>query len=91
AKKDVENVVKYDRTDPSLIMWVIGNEVEEQNNPQGEKVARQWQDIIQNLDKTLPVSKGRDRPDHGLKNNRAATRDIAGWNYSPHKDKEEDK
>lgn len=70
-------------------MWFIGNEVEEQSNPQGAKVARQLQDIIHNLDKTRPVSNGMDRPDHVLKNNMAATLDIAGFNYRPHKYQEE--
>lgn len=89
AKKDLENVVKHYRNDPSVIMWFIGNEVEEQSNPQGAKVARQLQDIIHNLDKTRPVSNGMDRPDHVLKNNMAATLDIAGFNYRPHKYQEE--
>ncbi|WP_406628371.1 DUF4982 domain-containing protein, partial [Ornithobacterium rhinotracheale] len=89
AKKDLENVVKHYRNDPSVIMWFIGNEVEEQSNPQGAKVARQLQDIIHHLDKTRPVSNGMDRPDHVLKNNMAATLDVAGFNYRPHKYQEE--
>ena len=70
-------------------MWFIGNEIEEQSNPQGAKVARKLQDIIHKYDKTRPVSAGMDRPDAVLKNNMAATMDIAGFNYRPFKYQEE--
>ena len=46
AEKDLTNLVKHYRNNPSVIMWFIGNEVEEQSNIEGSRVARFLQDVI---------------------------------------------
>ncbi|MDO4230039.1 MAG: glycoside hydrolase family 2 TIM barrel-domain containing protein [Capnocytophaga sp.] len=83
AEKDLTNLVKHFRNNPSVVMWFIGNEVEEQSVMEGAKVARFLQDIIKKNDPTRPVSNGMDRPDHVFANNMAATMEIAGFNYRP--------
>lgn len=83
AEKDLTNLVKHYRNNPSVVMWFIGNEVEEQSVPEGAKVARFLQDIIKKHDPTRPVSNGMDRPDHVFNNNMAATMEVAGFNYRP--------
>lgn len=85
AEKDLTNLVKHYRNNPSVIMWFIGNEVEEQSNIEGSRVARFLQDVIQKYDSTRPISNGMDRPDDILKNNMAATMDLVGFNYRPFK------
>ena len=85
AEKDLTNLVKHYRNNPSVIMWFIGNEVEEQSNIEGSRVARFLQDVIRKYDFTRPISNGMDRPDDILKNNMAATMDLVGFNYRPFK------
>lgn len=85
VEKDLTNLVKHYRNNPSVIMWFIGNEVEEQSNIEGSRVARFLQDVIRKYDATRPISNGMDRPDDILKNNMAATMDLVGFNYRPFK------
>ena len=83
AEKDMMTVLHHYRNNPSVVMWCIGNEVEEQSNKQGAKVARFLQDICHREDPTRPVTNGMDRPDHVFSNNMAAIMDVAGFNYRP--------
>ena len=81
AEKDVTNVLHHYRNNPSVVMWCIGNEVGEQSDPQGAKVARFLQDICHREDPTRPVTNGMDRVDHVLNNHMAAIMDVPGFNY----------
>lgn len=81
AEKDLANVIHHYRNNPSVVMWCIGNEVEEQSNKQGAKVARFLQDICHREDPTRPVTNGMDRPDHVFSNYMGATIDVPGFNY----------
>lgn len=83
AEKDLMNVLHHYRNNPSVVMWCIGNEVEEQSNRQGSRVARFLQDICHREDPTRPVTNGMDRPDHVFSNNMAAMMEVAGFNYRP--------
>ncbi len=88
AEKDLTNLVKHYRNNPSVLMWFIGNEVEEQSAESGSQVAYYLQSIVQKLDPTRPVSNGMDRPQDILHNNMAATMQLAGFNYRPFKYRE---
>ena len=81
AEKDLENLIHNFRNSASVIMWCIGNEVEEQSHPQGAKVARFLQDIVKREDPTRPITNGMDRPDHVFSNGMAAIMDVPGFNY----------
>lgn len=83
AEKDITNVLRHYRNNPSVVMWCIGNEVEEQSNRQGAQVARFLQDICHREDPTRPVTNGMDRPDHVFANNMAAIMQVPGFNYRP--------
>lgn len=83
AEKDITNVLHHFRNNPSVVMWCIGNEVEEQSNRQGTKVARFLQDICHREDPTRPVTNGMDRPDNVFSNNMAAIMEVPGFNYRP--------
>lgn len=83
AEKDLTNLIHHYRNSPSVVMWCIGNEVEEQSNPQGSRVARFLQDICHREDPTRPVTNGMDRPDDVLKNNMAGMMQVVGFNYRP--------
>lgn len=81
AEKDLVNLIHNFRNSASVIMWCIGNEVEEQSHSQGAKVARFLQDIVKREDPTRPITNGMDRPDHVFSNGMAAIMDVPGFNY----------
>lgn len=83
AEKDITNVLHHYRNNPSVVMWCIGNEVEEQSVREGSKVARFLQDICHREDPTRPVTNGMDRPDHVFSNNMGAIMEVPGFNYRP--------
>lgn len=86
VEKDLVNLVRHYRNNPSVVMWCIGNEVPDQwNGDRGPKLSRMLQDICHREDPTRPVTQGMDAPDAVVNNNMAATMDVAGFNYRPHK------
>lgn len=86
VEKDLVNLIRHYRNHPSIVMWCIGNEVPDQwNGKQGPKLSRMLQDICHREDPTRPVTQGMDAPDAVVNNNMAATMDVAGFNYRPHK------
>lgn len=89
AEKDLVNVVRHYRNNPSVVMWCIGNEVPDQwKGDQGPKLSRYLQDICHREDPTRPVTQGMDAPDAVVNNNMAAVMDVAGFNYRPFKYRE---
>ncbi|QDA60266.1 beta-galactosidase GalB [Hymenobacter jejuensis] len=85
SEKDIVNMVRRDRNNPSVIMWSIGNEVPDQSTPGGNKIAKRLQDICHREDPTRPVASGMDRFDADIQNNFASILDIPGFNYKPHR------
>ncbi|MBR8720158.1 Beta-galactosidase BoGH2A [Bacteroides pyogenes] len=89
AEKDLVNLLHHYRNNPSVVMWCIGNEVPDQwNGERGPKLSRFLQDICHREDPTRPVTQGMDAPDAVVNNNMAAVMDVAGFNYRPHKYRE---
>ncbi len=84
AEKDLVNLIRNYRNNPSVVMWCIGNEVPNQWDEEGNKIARFLQDICHREDPTRPVTQGMDAPDAVINNNFAAVMDVAGFNYRPH-------
>lgn len=85
AEKDLVNLIRHYRNNPSVVMWCIGNEVPEQGSPDGSKVARYLQDICHREDPSRPVTQGMDNPDAVINSSFAPTMDVAGFNYRPFK------
>lgn len=83
AEKDLVNLIRHYRNNPSILMWCIGNEVPEQAAQGGVKRARFLQDICHREDPSRPVTQGMDNPGAVINNNFAAIMDIAGFNYRP--------
>lgn len=88
AEKDMVNMLRHYRNNPSVVMWSIGNEVPTQCSPEGYKVAKFLQDICHREDPTRPVTCGMDQVDCVLKNGFAAMLDIPGINYRTSRYKE---
>ena len=92
AVRDVTNMVKQYRSNPSVVMWSIGNEVPSQWGPDGISELTLLQDLVHGLDPTRPVTCGMDQIGAVLDNGFAATLDIPGFNYKPqHYDRAYDK
>ena len=83
ADKDITNMVKHYRNNPSVVMWSIGNEVPSQWGPGGVEELVMLQDLVHALDPTRPVTCGMDQIGAVLDNGFAATLDIPGFNYKP--------
>lgn len=81
AEKDVVNMVKHYRNNPSVVMWSIGNEVPSQWGEDGISELKFLQDIVHREDPTRPVTCGMDQFDAVINNGFAAALDVAGFNY----------
>ncbi len=83
AERDVTNMVRQYRNNPSVVMWSIGNEVPSQWGPDGVEELTMLQDLVHSLDPTRPVTCGMDQIWAVLDNGFAASLDIPGFNYKP--------
>lgn len=83
ATKDITNMVKHYRNNPSVVMWSIGNEVPSQWSPDGISELTMLRDLVKSLDPTRPVTCGMDQIGSVLDNGFAASLDIPGFNYKP--------
>lgn len=82
-EKDITNMVKHYRNNPSVVMWSIGNEVPSQWGPDGVDELTALQTLVKSLDPTRPVTCGMDQIGAVVNNGFAAALDIPGFNYKP--------
>ncbi len=54
-KRDVESLVLRDRNHPSVIVWSVGNEVENQGRPGMIELCEMLSDYVKSLDSTRPT------------------------------------
>lgn len=83
AEKDITNMVKHYRNNPSVVMWSVGNEVPSQWGRPGLDELILLQNKVHELDATRPVTCGMDQLKSVWDNGFAATVDIPGFNYKP--------
>jgi beta-galactosidase len=57
-KRDLEDMLLRDRNHPSVFIWSIGNEINEQwnGNPEAGRIGKELSDIVHSLDKTRPIT-----------------------------------
>ena len=85
AERDMVNMLRQFRNNPSVVMWSVGNEVPTQCSEEGYKVAKFLRDICHREDPTRPVTCGMDQVSCVLDNGFAAMLDIPGFNYRAHR------
>lgn len=87
-KKDISSIVKNHRNHPSVIIWSIGNEINERADSSGLRIAKKLRDEVKSLDGTRPVTNAIsdfwDHPGYNWDTTAAAFSllDIGGYNYN---------
>ena len=57
-ERDIEAMVLRDRNHPSVIIWSVGNEIQERADSSGLAIFRMLSDKVHSLDPTRPVTHG---------------------------------
>ena len=82
AEKDLVSAIQRDRNSPSVFMWSIGNEIPDQKQKDGAKLARYLVDIAHREDATRPVTMGIDNWKAAFKKSKIPQElDVVGINY----------
>ncbi len=84
-EEDLKAMVSRDRNHPSVFIWSIGNEVNDQNNPY---ISQSLRTIVKSEDDTRPVTSGCNWDQSGT-NGFQKTLDIFGINYHVYKNEYE--
>ena len=85
AERDLRAMIRRDANHPCVIMWSIGNEIQEQGRSDGHETARFLAGICRDEDPTRPTTAGFNNSEGAIVNGLAAEVDVPGWNYKPHR------
>jgi beta-galactosidase len=79
--RDLEDFIKRDRNHPSVFIWSIGNEIGEQWDTSGIRIAKELASIVKNLDGTRPITSGCNFPEPENYIIKSGALDLIGYNY----------
>jgi beta-galactosidase len=81
-EQDLRALIRRDRNHPSVMMWSIGNEVPDQWQPEGWKLAAHLAGIVREEDRSRCVTAGFNNSNSGYNGFQTAV-DVVGFNYKP--------
>lgn len=81
-EKDLRAQIRRDRNHPSVVLWSIGNEIGEQRDTEGHRVASMLAQIVHEEDATRPVTAAANYTEAGY-NGFQKIVDVFGFNYKP--------
>ncbi|WEA00600.1 beta-galactosidase GalB [Mucilaginibacter sp. SJ] len=80
-KRDLQDQVLRDRNHPSVMIWSIGNEIPEQSDSSGFRIAKDLAEIVHKLDNTRPITAANNHPDTKNQIISSGATDLIGYNY----------
>jgi beta-galactosidase len=81
-EKDLRALARRDRNHPCVVLWSIGNEISEQREPEGWKLATHLAGLVREEDRTRLVTAGFNHVQSGYNGFHEAV-DVVGFNYKP--------
>jgi beta-galactosidase len=80
-EQDLRDFILRDRNHASVFIWSIGNEILEQWDSTGVRMARELAGIVRELDPTRPITSGCNDPKPHNSIIRSGALDLIGFNY----------
>ncbi len=82
SQRDLVGMLHRDRNHPCVVMWSIGNEINEQGAKNGYEMSKRLVDICRREDPTRPVIAGCNNPAPAVRTGFAKPLDLLGINYN---------